>query len=387
MMRVPVARIALICVIVTVAVEVAAQQTAPPQPSATPVWQYGAFIDFGYLKDFNDPANHLFRDRGTTFWLNGWVVNMAGAYLKKAATAESRWGTELTFQTGKDSEQFGFSATAPNLAGSKWLRHLGPTDLSYLAPVGKGLTIQGGIFGSLIGYDSLYAKDNLNYTRPWGADYTPYLMLGVNASYPFSDRTTGTMFVVNDYFHLANPNSVPSFGGQIAYKATGRVTLKETVLVGPHQEDTAFEFWRLFSDTIVEWKSEKSTVAFEYQVGQEKVATASGERALWMAAQLPLHYAFDKHWSATVRPETAWDRNGRWTGSAQTIKAVTSTLEFQMPYRSANAIVRLEHRWDDSRGPGGGFYQDGVAGGTPRLTPTQHLLSVGVILTLDRASH
>jgi len=61
-----------------------------------------------------------------------------------------------------------------------------------------------GIFTSLIGYDSLYAKDNSAYTRPWGADSTPYLMTGVNAKYSFTDRVSATLFVVNGYWHLAD---------------------------------------------------------------------------------------------------------------------------------------------------------------------------------------
>ena len=48
-------------------------------------------------------------------------------------------------QTGK--EVFGFSATAPNMGQSNWLRQLGPTNVSYLFP-GRGVTVQGGIFGS-----------------------------------------------------------------------------------------------------------------------------------------------------------------------------------------------------------------------------------------------
>jgi Putative beta-barrel porin-2, OmpL-like. bbp2 len=163
-----------------------AAQDEPAAPA--PQWHYGAFADGAYLYDFNSPANHLFRDRGTTAYVDEPVLNMAGAWIRKDASDRSRWGMELTLQGGKDSEAFGFSATAPNLAGATGLRHLGPTDVSYLAPVGKGLTVQAGIFSSLIGYDSLYAKDNLNYTRPWGADYTPYLMLGVNASYPFTAK-------------------------------------------------------------------------------------------------------------------------------------------------------------------------------------------------------
>jgi hypothetical protein len=389
------ARMMMLTTLLTISVEprLHAQATAQlgdTSPTASPVtiWQYGGFVDAGYLHDFNDPANHLFRSRGTTFHVNEVDLNMTALYLRKVASEGSRWGTEVTLQAGSDSEVFGFSATAPNLDGARWLRHLGPTDVSYLAPVGKGLTIQSGIFSSFIGYDSLYAKDNFNYTRPWGADFTPYLMLGVNAQYPLTTKLAATVFVINDYFHLAHPNNIPSLGGQIASKPTEHLTLKQAVLYGPHQSNTELEFWRFLSDSIAEWKRDPATIAFEYQISEEKVATAGNPRALWMSAQLPVHWIFDKHWSATVRPEVAWDRNGRWTGFSQTVKAVTSTIEYRIPYRAASAIIRLEHRRDDSRGPGGGFFNDGVVGpGGPGLTPAQHLLGLGVIVTFDSSFH
>jgi hypothetical protein len=54
----------------------------------------------------------------------------------------------------------------------------------------------------------------------------------------------------------------------------------------------------------------------------------------------------------------------------------------------AAAILRLEHRVDDSRGPGGGFFSDGEAQpGVASLRPTQHLLMLGVILTYDASFH
>jgi hypothetical protein len=365
---------------------------APPPPAAAapsePQWQYGGFIDAAYLWDSNDPSNHLFRSRGTAYKVDEPILNMTAAYARKTAVESSRWGFEVTVQGGQDTRVFGFSATAPNLAGSDFLRHLGPTDVSYLAPVGDGLTLQAGIFSSFIGYDSLYAKDNLNYTRPWGADFTPYLMMGINASYPFSQKLTGTVFLVNDYFHLADPNSVPSSGAQLAYKASEHTTVKQTLLWGPHQSNTALEYWRFLSDSIVEWKTDRITTAFEYHVGEEKVTVPGTPRALWMAGQLPVHWVFNKHWSVTVRPEVYWDRDGRLTGFSQTVKANTTTLEYRIPYRQAAALVRLEHRVDDSRGPGGGFFNDGqVQPGVVGLKPTQHLLVLGVILTYDASFH
>jgi hypothetical protein len=350
-------------------------------------WLYGGFMDIGYLLDFNHPSNHLFRSHGTTPRVDEVKLNMATIYLKKDASRKSRWGMELTLQAGEDSRAFGFSATAPNFPGSRWLRRLGPTNISYLAPIGKGLRIQGGYFNSLIGYDSLYAKYNFNYTRPWAAEFTPYFMFGVNAAYPFNDKLTGTVFVINGYWHLANANSVPSFGGQVAYKAIDGVTLKETLLFGPHQSNTSAEFWRSLSDTIVEWKTSRETVAFEYNVSAERVDTLGYPRALWMAAQLPMHWPLSDRWSVALRPEVAWDRDGRWTLSRQTVKAVTTTLEYRFPYWQTNTILRLEHRWDDSRGPEGGFFRNGeIRPGVVGLTPSQHLLALGLIVSLDSPS-
>lgn len=360
------------------------QSSTAGESAPNSLWNYSGFVDFGYLLDFNHPANHLFRDRSTTFKVDELDLNMAGAGVKKEASQDSRWGMELSAQGGKDSINFGFSATAPNVDGANVLRHLGAANASYLAPVGNGLTVQGGLFSSLIGYDSLYAKDNFEYTRPWGGDYTPYLMFGVNASYPFSKKIALTGFVINDYVHLAHPNNVPSFGGQLSHTASDHLNFKETVLYGPHQSDTSLEFWRLFSDSVVEWKKEKFTTAFEYQIGTEKVSAPGTPRALWMSAQLPFHRVIAGRWSGTLRPEVAWDRDGRWTGSKQTIKAFTSTLEYRLPYWKANTIARLEYRVDDSRGSGGGFFRGAeISPGVVALVPTQQLLGVGLIVTFE----
>jgi putative OmpL-like beta-barrel porin-2 len=368
---------------------VSAQTAATPNPPAEvspSAWQYGAFIDVGRLFSSTSPSNHLFRNRGTTPRLDEWDLNMTAAYLRKAPSESSRAGVELTVQGGKDSESFGFSATAPNIAGADWLLHLGPTNVSYLAPIGNGLTVQGGIFASLIGYDGLYAKDNLNYTRPWTGDYTPYFMLGVNASYPVNARLTATGLVLNGYFHLAPANDVPSVGGQLAYKAADHVTVKETVLYGPDQRETALRFWRVFSDSIVEQKTERVTAAFEYQIGTEEVAATGDPHALWMAAQTLVKWSVGGPWSVIVRPEFAWDRDGRWIGAAQSVKALTSTVEYRKALAQAQVIVKLEYRVDDSRGQGGGFFTEpDVRPGVPGLTPTQHLFGVGVMFAFDGA--
>lgn len=355
---------------------VGAQDVAPQA-----VWHLGGFVDVGYLKDFNNPENHLFRTRGTTPRVDEVDLNMAAAYARKTPTAASRWGLEATAQGGEDSQAFGFSPTAPNLSGADGLRYLGPTNVSYLFPAGRGLTVQGGIFSSLIGYDSLYAKDNFTYTRPWCADFTPYFMLGANAAYPFSDKVTVTGFVINSYFHLSHPNEAPSVGGQIAYAASSRVSIKETVLTGSHQAETSPGYWRVLSDTIVERKAGRLITAAEMQLAAENLAD-TGEQASWIALQFPVHVALGGPWSVSLRPELARDPSGRYTGVRQTVTAFTSGIEYKAAGHGAQAIARVEYRYDHSTGAEGGFY----SGANNDLTPGQPMLVAGLILTFERAS-
>jgi len=375
----PLFRLFLAMVALFAASHQAAAQTATEGGSP---WHAGGFLDIAVVDDFDNPSNHLFRNRGTTPRVDEFDVDMAGVTAGKQASNASRWGADLTIHGGRDSGTFGFSATAPNIAGADWLRHFGPTSLSYLAPAGNGLAIQAGIFSSLIGYDSLYAKDNYSYSRAWGADYTPYLMLGVNASYPFTNNLTCTFAVVNGYWHLAHANDVPSVVGQIAVKGDDGVTFKQTVLYGPHQSNTSLEFWRLLSDSIVERKGDRFVAAFEYQLGAERVDGPGHSLALWTSAQAPLHWSLRQPWSVTFRPEVAWDRDGRWIGAPQIVTALTSTLEYRVPSRRTETIVRLEHRIDNAHGSGGGFFTDDDG----RLTPTQILVSIAAIFTFDTSA-
>ena len=167
--------------------------------------------------------------------------------------------------------------------------------------------------------------------------------------------------------------------------ATDAITVKQTVLYGPHQANAAVGFWRTLSDSIVEVKRERVTMAAEYQLGVETVDVAGNPRALWSSAQLPVHWSVRPSWSVTLRPEFCWDRDGRWIGAPESVVAFTTTLEYRVPYRRTQAILRFEHRYDDSWGAGGGFFEDRGAS-LNVLTPGQHLLTAAAIVTFDSSA-
>jgi hypothetical protein len=349
------------------------------------LWHYGAYLDVSYVLNFNFPENHLWRSRTTAARHNEFAPNMALAYARKDVSESSRWGMELGVQGGYDSEHFAYLQGEREVSGADTLRHIHRANVSYLAPVGKGLTITAGLFNSLIGYESLYAKDNANYTRSWIADNTPYMMFGVNAKYPISDNLTVTAFIINGYYHLSNPNDQPSYGGQWVYKATPRLTLTQTLYGGPDQTNTAFEFWRFYANHIVEWKGEQLTLVASYDIGRENIANRQGSPSAFVTGgNVVARWHVTGPWTLAVRPEVYWDRSGRWTGSEQFVKAVTSTVEYRFPYRWTNTMVRLEHRWDESTGAGGGFFSRGeLQPGVISLAPNQHLLLLGILCTFD----
>jgi hypothetical protein len=349
-------------------------------------WHYGAYLDLSYDLDFNFPANHRFRSRTTTSRTNELAPNMALAYVRKDATDRSRWGMEFGLQDGYDTVDFAFLQGEPKVDDSDVLRRFHRANMSYVAPVGgKELTITAGLFNSLIGYESLYARDNANYTRSWMADNTPYMMFGVNAKYPIRDDVTATLFVINSYYHLAHPNDMPSYGAQVAWKPASPLTVTNTLYFGPDQRNTSLPFWRLYFNNIVEWKRDDLTLAFSYDVGTEKMAAIpGGPRAFVMAGALTTRWHIAGPWAVALRPEFYWDRNGRWTGFEQFVKAITTTLEYRVPVSATNLALRLEHRYDESTGAQGGFFKgDDINPGQPALTAGQHLLLLGALWTFD----
>jgi hypothetical protein len=352
---------------------------------ASGLWHYGAYLDVGYAANLNFPDNDRWRSRSTASRHNQPAPNMVLAYVRKDASEASRWGMELGVQGGYDSVDFAFLQGEKKVDGADVLRHLHRANASYLAPIGNGLTVTAGLFNSLMGYESLYAKDNSNYTRSWIADNTPYLMFGVNAAYPVNDRMTVTAFVINRYYHLAYTVAQPSYGGKWSYALNPRLTAMQTLYWGPDQTEASLEFWRLYGNHILEWKSDEVTIAASYDIGTENIANRPGSpRAFVMGGNLVVKWQVSGPWAVAVRPEFYWDRNGRWTGAEQFVKAVTSTVEYKLPYRWSKAVARLEHRYDESTGVGGGFFKNGESSlGVPKLAAGQHLLLFGLLLTFD----
>lgn len=365
------------------ALSVQAEETNPAHH-----WRYEAMVDVSYAADFNHPDNDLWRSKTTTRRVNRLAPNLILGSVSKEPTTDSRWGLEFGVQGGYDVNAL---APAPGgdrpVEGAESLRHFSRANVAYLAPVGNGLTLRAGLFQSYIGYQSFYAKNNLNYTRSYMADHAPYFLAGLSADYAVSARVDVGLYVVNGYNYLAHPNDQPSYGAQIRYRPAAGWTLTQNLYAGPDQSNTAFRYWRTFSDSIVEWKRDRVVLALSYDVGTEQAAERPGHpRMLWMGGAGFARWQLEGPWAVAVRPEFYWDRNGRITGAEQLLKAVTGTLEYRLRDAWQTTVLRVEYRYDESTGVGGGFFSGPVITGPAGLARERHLLLFALIWAFEAAS-
>lgn len=381
-----------LCTAVYTSIGLPALADEPCACSSPNGWQYGAYLDVSYPLNFNFPENHLWRNRSTVPRHNELSPNMAMAYMSKEASAGSKWGMELAVQGGYDSREFAFLPGEPKFSGADTLRHVGLANVTYWAPKGDGLILTAGLFSSFLGSEKLYAKDNVHYTRAWTSDYSPYAMFGVNAVYHMNKIVTLSGFIVNGYAHLSRPNDHPSYGLGLTFTPLPCLTISHTLYAGPDQQRTDLEFWRYYLSNVMTWEDRQFSVTLTYDVGTENIADRPGApRAFVMGGSASIRWQFaPKKWYAAIRPEFYWDRNGRWTGSEQFVKAMTTTLDYAPfsdcePRIFRNTHVRLEYRWDDSTGANGGFFRRGDSTpGVPGLTGSQHLIILGLLWTFDQ---
>jgi hypothetical protein len=289
-------------------------------------------------------------------------------------------GDQVSEQVPRSSARFG-----QPYGGADALTHLSRANVSYLAPVGTGLKFTAGLFNSYIGYESFYAKDNFNYTRSYLPDYSPYFMFGVSAEYNVTDTVKSVFYVINGYNYLSYPNNAARFGTQARWLVSPNWTFVQNLYYGPDQANTDLQYWRFFSDSSLEWKRDRLTVALVYDIGTERpIPQAGSGRHYWTGSALYTHWQFEPQWALAIRPEVYYDPNGTMSGARQFIKAVTTTLEYKLPVAWTLTRWRLEYRYDDSTGPEGGFYKGGdVSPGVPGLVHSQHLLMFALLWTYD----
>ena len=332
--------------------------------------ELAGFADMYFHYNFNKPATGSFTPlRNFDSQHNQFSFALAELAFIKPATSDDRVGFRLDLDYGPVAD----AVNAFEPAGDVF-RNIQQGYISYMAPVGTGLTIDIGKFVTQHGAEVIEAKDNWNYSRSFlFALAIPYYHMGVRLGYAPNDRVTLGGYVVNGWNNATDNNSGKTYGLQAILKPTGSMSIVQNYMGGPEQTDNPDD-WRHLSDTTLTYTvNDMFSVMGNYDYGHD-----SGSDQTWQGLGLYAKAQVNPNFALIPRIEFLDDKDGFMSGAAQKLKEFTLTAEVK---HTQGLIMRVEYRrdWSDVD-----FFVDGD-GPRPNentfsaLRANQNTFSVGFI--------
>jgi hypothetical protein len=149
--------------------------------------------------------------------------------------------------------------------------------------------------------------------------------------------------VLNGWQIIGENNSGKAIGTQVAY-SSDRLSASFNTFVGPELPDNDDDY-RLLGDLVVTVKATPS-LSLGASVDLAREERPVGGDARWWGGGLYARFAPpDSKTAFAVRGEFYDDEDGAISGTAQTLKELTATLEHRP---ASNLILKLEGRYDVS---------------------------------------
>jgi hypothetical protein len=339
------------------------EQDAAPASSFWESLEFSGFVDGYYLWAFNEQDLQL---RNFDVNHNTFNLNYAEVAVGKPTSEVSRAGFRLDVGAGDTADMV--NAFEPG--GTDYLKYVQQGYVSYLAPVGKGLSVDFGKFVTPHGAEVIETKDNFNYSRGLlFALAIPYYHTGFRLGYAVSDTVSVTGYLVNGWNNVRDNNDAKTAGITLGLKPTGKLSVNQSYMVG--KELTDEDGVRHIFDTVVSYSaSDALSVIGNFDYGRDSVG---GIDVAWYGAAMGLKYQLNDTWAFSPRYEIFKDDDGFATGLAQTLQEVTLTGEYKAP---AGLIARFEFRSD--------FSDEDYFDKTTGLTSSQPSVSVGLIYAFSK---
>ena len=370
---------------------------------------HGATLNFAvdeyYEYNFNDPVGRVNALRAYDVLSNNISLNQADLVFERAPDVDAGrpFGLRLDLQYGQATDTLqGNPANEPRPA---IYQNIFQAYGTYVLPIGNGLTVDVGKFGSSIGIEGNYTKDQMNYSRSYWFNYLPFYHMGVRAAYKVNDKLTLNYWLVNGtnqaeatngykdelfgFTATPNKNITWNVNYYIGQEHPDRVVVSSS---GPIPVQPGLTFQGItpapngklhIFDSYVNWQAKpKLTFALEgdYVIEREwqNTNTALGQ------SSSPSHviggagyakYQFSPKFSLAGRVEYLSDRGGLFSGITQALKETTVSFDYKL---SGGFLMRYEWRKDFSNQPS--FFTDK----TGVLSKEQQTLGVGIVWWVGR---
>jgi hypothetical protein len=387
----------------------AAKEQANAADRAVLDYLHGATLNFlvdeYYSYNFNEPVGRVNALRAYDVLSNNISLNQADLVFERAPDVSGGrpFGVRVDLQFGQATDTL--QGNPLNEPRPDIYRNIFQAYGTWIAPIGSGLTLDIGKFGSSLGFEGNYTKDQMNYSRAYWFNFLPFYHMGVRANYKVNDKLTLNYWVVNGTNQAEATNGFKDelFGFTAA--PTKKITWTVNYYLGqehpdrtlvassgpvPVQPGLTFQAitpapngkLHIF-DSYVSWQVvPKLTVALEgdYVIEREwqNTNTALGESAAPsrdIGGAAYVKYQFSPRFAVAGRTEYLSDRGGLFSGITQALKETTATFDYKL---SEGFLMRYEWRRDFSNRPT--FFAD--ANGI--LSKEQQTASIGVIWWVGR---
>ncbi|HUI64383.1 MAG TPA: porin [Bacteroidota bacterium] len=313
------------------ALHMASAQSKDSSASQSPPVTIGGYVDSYFSYNFDRPKSRVNELRNFDVGEDQFVMSTAEVTVQKAA-APVGFRVDLDFGPANDIVQSGVSGSIADLRQAY---------ITYVIPVGSGLTVDAGKFVTHCCFEVIPAKDNFNYSRSFLFAWSvPYYHVGARAAYAVSSTLTLNGYVYNGWNGIV-VNSGKTFGFEAAYSPSSAWSFVANWLGGPALPDTVSKKFRNVAELIASFQAtDRLTIAANAVYGQEDL---QGSIALWKGVAGYLKYVLCDPSSIAIRGEIFSDPEGYMTLTPQDLKEVTFTYEYKPV---ASLILRGEYRYD-----------------------------------------
>jgi len=333
-------------------------------------------LDGYYAYNFNDPVGRVNLLRAYDVLSNEFSLNQASLVIDHPpdTAAGRRWGGRLDLQFGQATDTLqGNPANEPR---PQIYRNVFQAYGTYIIPAGKGITVDFGKWGSSLGIEGNYSKDQINYSRAYWFDFLPFYHMGVRVSAPISDRFTLNYWVVNGtnqveatngfkdelFGFTATParNIVWTMNYYLGQEHPDRAVVPPTSPI-PVQPGLSFVAitpapngkTHIF-DSYVTWQATpKLSFALEgdyflQRLWKNEAPGQSSAPSHVAGGAAYLRYQFNPKIALATRAEYLSDRGGLFSGLTQALKENTVTFDYTV---ADGFLMRYEWRRDFSNKP------------------------------------
>ena len=310
-----------------------------------PALSLTGFIDTYYVYDFNQPESDIRQpflynhNRHNEFNLNLGLIQFNIEHPKYRASLAMQSGTYVNDNYAAEP---GF------------LKNVYNANIGVALNSKNTLWFDAGIFGSShIGFESALSIEDLTLTRSILAENSPYFISGAKLSYSPTPDWDLAALVINGWQRIKrlDGNSMLSFGTQVNYHPTERLTLNWSTFIGTDDPDSTRRM-RYFNNFYGLFHiNERIALITGFDIGFQQREKNSSRYDLWMSPVIIAQYAISAQWHTALRAEYYQDETGIMipTGTKNGFKTTGFSLNVDylpIPLLACRLEARLLHSKD-----------------------------------------